>query len=176
MYGLEESDHATVPMKLLNKEGQLSAEAVEGRAWPKENIARPNTFPTQSWSMRVPGGRAVCGGCQATGIPTANVQDLFERVEFKFVSWYRPCRACARSMCRPGASPLFSRAWASMIPWCRCPRHNRAMSSSLGASVCRQPRTSRRILLRAQYVPVLAAASDRPRDPRHRQIYGPKHR
>jgi hypothetical protein len=95
MYVLEESDHAVLPMKPPNKKGQPLAEAGEGRAWPKENIARSNTFPTQSGRTRVPGvgrcaagslppaseGRAVCanersygspgGGYQATGIPTA---------------------------------------------------------------------------------------------------------
>jgi hypothetical protein len=58
----EESDHAKVPMKLLNKEGKPSAEVVERRAWPKENIARSNTFPTQSGRRRVPGvGRCAAG-------------------------------------------------------------------------------------------------------------------
>src|ERR1035438_6052038 len=64
---LEESDHATVPMKLLNKEGQPSAEAVEGRAWPKENIARSDTFPTQRGRTRVPGvGRCAAGSWPPT--------------------------------------------------------------------------------------------------------------
>src|ERR1039458_8934044 len=63
----EESDHATVPMKLLNKEGQPSAEAVEGRAWPKENIARSDTFPTQRGRTRVPGvGRCAAGSWPPT--------------------------------------------------------------------------------------------------------------
>src|SRR3954452_10586859 len=38
MYALEESDRCVVPMKQLNKEGQPSAEAVEGRRRPKENL------------------------------------------------------------------------------------------------------------------------------------------
>src|ERR1035437_8987719 len=64
---LEESDHATVPMKLLNKEGQPSAEAVEGRAWPKENIARSDTFPTQRGRTRVPRvGRCAAGSWPPT--------------------------------------------------------------------------------------------------------------
>jgi hypothetical protein len=64
---LEESDHAIVPMKLLNKEGQPSAEAVEGRAWPKENIARSDTFPTQSGRNRVPGvGKRAAGSWPPT--------------------------------------------------------------------------------------------------------------
>jgi len=48
MHTLEESDHAVVPMNQLNKEGRLSAEVGEGRAWAKENIVRSNTSPTQS--------------------------------------------------------------------------------------------------------------------------------
>jgi hypothetical protein len=38
---------------------------VEGRAWPKENIARPDTFPTQSGRTRVPG----VGRCAAGSLP-----------------------------------------------------------------------------------------------------------
>src|SRR3954465_121127 len=48
MYALEESDRCVVPMKQLNKEGQPSAEAVEGRRRPKENFALSSTGPTQS--------------------------------------------------------------------------------------------------------------------------------
>jgi len=48
-----------------HREGQASAEAVEGRAWPKENIARPDTFPTQSGRTRVPG----VGRCAAGSLP-----------------------------------------------------------------------------------------------------------
>jgi hypothetical protein len=62
MHALEESDYAIVPTKLLNNEGRPSAEAVEGRAWPKENTARSHTFPTQSGGRRVPGvGRCAAG-------------------------------------------------------------------------------------------------------------------
>ncbi|MDQ6699971.1 MAG: group II intron reverse transcriptase/maturase [Acidobacteriota bacterium] len=48
VYALEESDRCVLPMKQPNKEGQPSAEAVEGRRRPKENDAQPNTQPTQS--------------------------------------------------------------------------------------------------------------------------------
>src|SRR5206468_7563831 len=48
MYALEESDRCVVPMKQLNKEGEPSAEAVEGRRRPKENFALSSTGPTQS--------------------------------------------------------------------------------------------------------------------------------
>jgi hypothetical protein len=65
MHVAEESDQAIVPMKRLNKEGQPSAEAVEGRAWPKENIARSDTHPTQSGRTRVPG----VGRCAAGSLP-----------------------------------------------------------------------------------------------------------
>src|SRR5215472_8277565 len=43
----EESDRATVPVNLPNKEERSSAEAEEGRARAKENIAQSNTSPTQ---------------------------------------------------------------------------------------------------------------------------------
>ena len=65
MYVAEESDHVKVPMKLLNKEGKPSAEVVEGRAWPKENIARSNTSPAQRGRRRVPG----VGRCAAGSLP-----------------------------------------------------------------------------------------------------------
>lgn len=45
---MEESDCCVVPVKQPNKEGKLSAEAVEGRRQPKENDAQFNTQPTQS--------------------------------------------------------------------------------------------------------------------------------
>src|ERR1700681_2684062 len=44
----EESDCATVPVNLSNKEGQTSAEMGEGRARAKENIVQFHTRPTQS--------------------------------------------------------------------------------------------------------------------------------
>jgi hypothetical protein len=42
-YVLEGSDCAILPMKLPNKEGEVSAEAAEGRAQTKENDAQLNT-------------------------------------------------------------------------------------------------------------------------------------
>ena len=48
MYVLEKSDCAVVPVNQPNKEGQASAEAGEGRAQMKENIAQPHMHPTQS--------------------------------------------------------------------------------------------------------------------------------
>src|SRR4051794_6578391 len=59
MYAREESDHAIVPMNQPNKEGQLSAEVGEGRAWAKENIAQSNTSPTQSGERVSQGLRGV---------------------------------------------------------------------------------------------------------------------
>ena len=47
MHAVEESDRAIVPMNQLNKEGQPSAEAGEGRARAKENIVRSHTSPTE---------------------------------------------------------------------------------------------------------------------------------
>jgi RNA-directed DNA polymerase len=47
-HGREESDCRIVPIKQPNKEGEPSAEAVEGRRQPKENVAQSNTQPTQS--------------------------------------------------------------------------------------------------------------------------------
>ena len=48
VYALQESDCCVVPMMQPNKEGELSAEAVEERQRPKENVEQPNTSPTQS--------------------------------------------------------------------------------------------------------------------------------
>jgi group II intron reverse transcriptase/maturase len=47
-HALEKSDCAVVPVKQPNKEGQPSAEAVEGRAQTKENIVPSHMHPTQS--------------------------------------------------------------------------------------------------------------------------------
>jgi len=55
----EESDRATVPVNLPNKEERSSAEAEEGRARAKENIAQSNTSPTQRGD-RVSRDCAVC--------------------------------------------------------------------------------------------------------------------
>ena len=44
----EKSDCAVVPVNRPNKEGQLSAEAGEGRAQTEENIVRSHMPPTQS--------------------------------------------------------------------------------------------------------------------------------
>jgi RNA-directed DNA polymerase len=59
MHALEESDHAIVPMNQPNKEGQLSAEVGEGRAWAKENIVQSNTSLTQSGKRVSQGLRGV---------------------------------------------------------------------------------------------------------------------
>jgi RNA-directed DNA polymerase len=48
MHAMEESDCCVVPMKQPNKEGQPSAEVVEGRRQPKENGTQSSTPPTQS--------------------------------------------------------------------------------------------------------------------------------
>ena len=55
----EESDRAVVPMNLPNKGGHTSAEAGEGRARAKENIAQSNTSPTQSGERVSQGLRGV---------------------------------------------------------------------------------------------------------------------
>jgi hypothetical protein len=56
MHAVEGSERAVVPMKLPNKEVfHASAEAVEGRARTKENVAELYTSPTQSGEVRVPG-------------------------------------------------------------------------------------------------------------------------
>src|SRR5215472_8378073 len=44
----EKSDCAVLPMNQPNKEGQLSAEAGEGRAQTRENIVQSHMHPTQS--------------------------------------------------------------------------------------------------------------------------------
>ena len=48
MHALEKSDCAVLPVNRPNKGGQLPAEAGEGRAQMKENIAEPRMHPTQS--------------------------------------------------------------------------------------------------------------------------------
>src|SRR5262250_3404860 len=48
MHVLEKSDCAVVPVNQPNKGGRSSAEAGEGRAQTKENIAQPHMHPTQS--------------------------------------------------------------------------------------------------------------------------------
>jgi RNA-directed DNA polymerase len=55
----EESDRAIVPVNLPNKEEQSSAEAEEGRARAKENIAQFHTSPTQSGERVSQGLRGV---------------------------------------------------------------------------------------------------------------------
>jgi hypothetical protein len=47
MHVMEESDRRVVPVKQPNKEGKLSAEAVEGRRQPEENDAQSSIRPTQ---------------------------------------------------------------------------------------------------------------------------------
>ena len=48
MHAAEESDSGVVPVNQPNKSGQPLAEVGEGRPGIKENIAQPNTRPTQS--------------------------------------------------------------------------------------------------------------------------------
>src|SRR5215831_10081191 len=59
MHVLEESDCAIVPMNQSNREAAALAEAGEGRARTKENIARSNTSPTQSGERVSQGLRGV---------------------------------------------------------------------------------------------------------------------
>ena len=47
-HALEKSDCAVLPVNQPNKEGQLSAEAGEGRAQTRENIVQSHMHPTQS--------------------------------------------------------------------------------------------------------------------------------
>jgi RNA-directed DNA polymerase len=55
----EKSDCAVVPMNQPNNEGQLSAEAGEGRAQTKENIVQSHRRPTQSGERMSQGLRGV---------------------------------------------------------------------------------------------------------------------
>jgi hypothetical protein len=48
MHVPEKSDCLVIPVNRPNKEGQLSAEAGEGRAQTRENIAQSHLHPTQS--------------------------------------------------------------------------------------------------------------------------------
>ena len=59
MHVQEESDRAIVPMNQPNKEASASAEAGEGRARTKENIAQSSTSPTQSGERVSQGLRGV---------------------------------------------------------------------------------------------------------------------
>ena len=93
----EESDSGILPMNRPNNGGPPPAEGEEGRPLLKENTHQSRTHPTQSGarvSQRLVGVRPAeyrsaamyprdepyalmsartdpCGGCQATGIPTA---------------------------------------------------------------------------------------------------------
>jgi RNA-directed DNA polymerase len=58
-YVQEKSDCAVVPVNQRNKEGLLSAEAGEGRAQTKENMAQSSTSPTQSGGRVSQGLRGV---------------------------------------------------------------------------------------------------------------------
>src|ERR1019366_7692567 len=60
MYVPEKSDCAVVPVNQPNKEGQPSAQAGEGRAQTRENIAQSHMHPTQS-GKRMSRGWTVCG-------------------------------------------------------------------------------------------------------------------
>ncbi len=96
MHALEKSDCAVVPVKQPNKEGQPSAEAVEGRAQTKENIVQSRMHPTQSGNcmsqgmggvrqavlpplihgksrMRKRARTDLCGGRSVMVVPTATV-------------------------------------------------------------------------------------------------------
>src|SRR3954467_3468915 len=81
MYALEESDRCVVPMKQLNKEGQPSAEAVEGRRRPKENLhylarvrlragnlCHRGRAECADSSTPLSKGRAVCGNSARTDL------------------------------------------------------------------------------------------------------------
>src|SRR3954449_4201146 len=81
MYALEESDRCVVPMKQLNKEGQPSAEAVEGRRRPKENLhylarvrlragnlCHRGRAECADSSTPLSKGRAVCGSSARTDL------------------------------------------------------------------------------------------------------------
>ena len=59
MHVQEDSDRAIVPMNQPNKEAFASAEAGEGRARTKENIAQSSTSPTQSGERVSQGLRGV---------------------------------------------------------------------------------------------------------------------
>jgi hypothetical protein len=55
MHVLEKSDCAVQPVNQPNNEGQPSAEAGEGRAQTRENIAQSHMHPTQSGKRMSPG-------------------------------------------------------------------------------------------------------------------------
>ena len=105
-------------MNHSNKDGALSAESEEGRLRLKENIFLFDTYPTQCGTARVPrvgecadkrhvgppylreepdalmsARPGLCGGHQATGVPTAIANYLLKPVYLKV----------ARSVSRPGS-------------------------------------------------------------------------
>jgi hypothetical protein len=64
MHALEESDCCVVPVKSPNKEGQPSAEAMEGRRQALGNDAQSHTLPAQSYGaivLSVSGSRLIRG-------------------------------------------------------------------------------------------------------------------
>ena len=60
VYAMEESDCRVVPVKQPNKEEKPSAEAVEGRRQPKENVVQSSIQPTQSGERVSQGLGGVC--------------------------------------------------------------------------------------------------------------------
>ena len=59
MHVPEKSDCAVLPVNQPNKGGQLSAEAGEGRAQTKENIAQSHMHPTQNGKRMSQGAHGV---------------------------------------------------------------------------------------------------------------------
>ena len=69
---LEKSDCAVLPVNQPNKEGQLSAEAGEGRARTRENIVQSHMHPTQSgkrMSQGLDGVRKAAKESRWSGVP-----------------------------------------------------------------------------------------------------------
>jgi hypothetical protein len=111
MHVAEESDSGILPMNRPNNGEPPPAEGEEGRPLLKENTHQSRTHPTQSGarvSQRLVGVRPaehrlaatypreepyalmsartdLCGGCRATGIPTATGSNLLGGVVLAFV-------------------------------------------------------------------------------------------
>ena len=79
----EESDCATVPVNLSNKEEQSSAEMGEGRARTKENIGPSSTSPTQS-GKRVSQGRFGVRQAANALTPTSKVEAVCVDAHVRF--------------------------------------------------------------------------------------------
>jgi len=103
VYAREKSDCAVVPVNQPNKAAIAAAEAGEGRAQMKENLAQPRMHPTQS-------GRGMSQGLD--GMRKA----ARERKQERFTALLHPPhrRSAARQLLRPQARSFAGSRWRAM--------------------------------------------------------------